>query len=203
MTTFIETIKIEDSDIELFEFHQQRITDTAFAHSFESFVLPKQALIDGCKITSKRVKCRIEYTDKGIISVEYAPYELRKLTTLKLVYDDYIDYCFKRSDRSQLNTLREHCAEFEDIIIIKDGFVTDCSYANLVFAKAGRLYTPKSYLLNGVRRQSLLSANIIEECEISVADISKFDTIMLINGMINIGEVVIVNYRSETFKLYK
>ena len=51
-------------------------------------------------------KCRITYA-KHIEKIEFLPYQIPTISSLKLVINDEIDYSYKFSDRSQLNTLYE------------------------------------------------------------------------------------------------
>jgi 4-amino-4-deoxychorismate lyase len=44
----------------------------------------------------------------------------------------------------------------DDIIIVRNGFVTDASYANLIFRKGDEWFTPATFLLAGTMRAFLL-----------------------------------------------
>ena len=61
--------------------------------------------------------------------------------------------------RNQLIEKRKHA---DDIIIVKNGLVTDSFYANLAFLKNGIWFTPETPLLLGVQRQFLLSQKTIQ-----------------------------------------
>ncbi|MEM0942076.1 MAG: aminotransferase class IV [Bacteroidota bacterium] len=81
------------------------------------------------------------------------------------------------------------CADDIIITIIIDEKVTDGSYFNLVFWDGNKWITPDAPLLNGVRRQQLLAANKIKEAPISIADLSAFEKVSLINAMLSIGTI--------------
>ena len=70
-----------------------------------------------------------------------------------------------------LYDLRNDC---DDILIVKRGMVTDSSYANIVFRRGKRWYTPWSALLKGTMRLNLLERNKIYEEEIRVEDLRIF-----------------------------
>ena len=70
------------------------------------------------------------------------------------------------------------------IIIVKNKFVTDASYANLVFYADGNWVTPKSCLLSGVMRTVLLRSGKIQEAEITVDSLRKYEKVKLINAMV-------------------
>ena len=79
----------------------------------------------------------------------------------------------------------------DDILIVRDGRITDTSFSNVVFEDAGGgLYTPDTCLLKGTRRESLLDAGIIRECPITVDDIRRFRKVLLVNAMIGLEDGV-------------
>ena len=99
-----------------------------------------------------------------------------------------VNYKFKHDDRSpllKLLRLKETC---DEILIVKDDFITDTSFSNVVFEKNGAFFTPRSYLLNGTKRQYLLEKNRITEKEIRVNEIHSYDRIFLINAMLDVAD---------------
>jgi 4-amino-4-deoxychorismate lyase len=103
---------------------------------------------------------------------------------LKIIVDNEISYAHKFEDRHELNALyskRELC---DDILIVKQGLITDTSYANIVFKESDHWVTPTSYLLAGTMRQNLLDKKIITEDEIRVTDLARFKKFKLINAMV-------------------
>ena len=83
-------------------------------------------------------------------------------------------------------------SDCDDIIIIKDGFVTDASSSNLVFENKTGLYTPASYLLRGTKREYLLSKGLIEERIIKEDSLKEYDSIYLINAMVDLEDRIMV-----------
>ena len=128
-------------------------------------------------------KCRITYTDQ-FRKVEFINYEPRVINSLKVIVDDALSYEHKFEDRHELNALfskRETC---DDILVVKQGFVTDTSHANIAFRENDHWVTPKSYLLAGTMRQNLLDRKIITENEIRIIDLPRFTKFKLMNAMI-------------------
>ena len=78
--------------------------------------------------------------------------------------------------------------KFDDIIFIKNGFVTDSLSANLVFENENGLFTPKTYLLAGTKRALLLEKGIIQEIDISKNDIAFYQKIRFINAMMDLED---------------
>lgn len=135
-------------------------------------------------------KIRIHY-DEAITSIEYELYKKKSIQSLKVVYDDTIDYSFKYADRSHIAKLFEERNKADDILIIKNGFVTDSSSANVVFYDGYKLLTPTTPLLPGTKRAKLIDEGKIIEKIIKVKDISSFSHVNLINAFLDIGDIVI------------
>ena len=142
-------------------------------------------------------RCRVVYDAKSI-DIEYLPYTKRVIQHLKIVNSHTIEYPFKYEMRSSIEKLFTQRGASDDILIVKNGYVTDTSIANVAFFDGETWLTPKSPLLCGVTRERLLNeAKIVEE-DIRVEDIKKFKKIALMNAMIdfdiiaeeNIGEIV-------------
>ena len=93
--------------------------------------------------------------------------------------------------------IRGNC---DDILIIKDGFITDTSYSNIVVRDdSGRWFTPSSYLLKGTKRSYLLDKGIISEAEITPASLRKYKELKLINSMIDIKDTAGITINTICF----
>jgi len=128
-------------------------------------------------------KARIIY-DSEIRKVEFVPYIMRPVQSLKLIHDSSISYKYKFLDRSKLDNLFALRDKADDILIVQNGLITDSWYANIIFKKADRWFTPDSYLLNGTMRQSLLDTDLIEEVRMDVSDLKNYQSARLINSML-------------------
>jgi len=128
-------------------------------------------------------KCRIVY-EKQIEAIEFLPYEPRKIESLKVVYDQTIDYSYKFEDRTKIDALFEQRQFCDDVLIVKNGFVTDSSFSNIIFFDGYKWITPNAPLLKGTMRQFLIDAAEIKEQPVSVQDIPSFKSFRLINSML-------------------
>lgn len=180
---FSEAIKLKDGVLYNLSYHEMRMRRTT--EHFFGINFPLLIEIPEDKMTGL-FKCRIVYSNQ-IHSVEFIPYSFRAIRRLALVKDDSIDYVYKYTDRVALNTLlaKSGC---DDIIIIKDGHITDASSSNLVFEDKTGLYTPDSYLLRGTKREYLLDKGVIKERAIKVENIKEYDSIYLINAMVDLED---------------
>lgn len=185
MKTYIETIKVIDGKVNNLSYHQQRV----FRTIGKMIDLPLPQLPDDTKGIMKH---RIVYDSMGkIVDVSTSPYTMRAIRSLHIVFDDVIDYASKYEDRSLLNNLFSMRGDADDILIIKDGYVSDTSYCNIVFENKTGLFTPYTPLLLGTKRQILLDKGIIMSRSIKLENISDYDSIYLINSMIELGELKI------------
>ncbi len=139
-------------------------------------------------------KCRILYDDRSK-KIEFVPYEVRPVRTLRIVEEDGISYEYKYNDRKAINRLFELRNNCDDILIVKHGMVTDSSIANIVFKRDKKWYTPWAPLLKGTMRSKLLDQKLIQEEEIRLKEIYNFDSFKLINAMLEFesGELDVSN----------
>ncbi len=188
MCRLLETIKIKDGVMQNVFLHNQRMNNSRLMlFGKDNFINLEEEIdledddFDGI------FKCRVLYSNV-IEIVEILPYQIKKINSLKMVFNDSISYAHKFEDRKDISNLylkKENC---DDVLIIKDGFVTDTSYCNIVFDTGTKLITPSTPLLKGVKRQQLLNEKIIEEQEIKHTDIKLFNKAFLINSMFDLDD---------------
>jgi len=189
MCRLIESIKVENGVLCNISFHNDRMKRSVSKVFGLSFIADLEKLIRIPADAQKGIyKCRVGY-DTDIKKIEFLPYSVRPVSSLNIVFDDNISYDFKYSDRESINDLMEKRGNCDDIIIIKNGFVTDSSYANIVFRDiSGNWITPSTYLLPGTRRAYLLQNGLIKEEKISYRDISNYNEVKLINAMLGLDD---------------
>ncbi len=127
-------------------------------------------------------KLRISYNEFSKIT-EFEKYSIRDIFTLKLVEDNQINYNLKLTDRTQLNRLFSKKGDCDDILIVKNGWVTDSLYCNIVFSDGTGWFTPSAPLLKGTARARLIAEGSISEKSITVDDILSYRHFKLINAM--------------------
>jgi 4-amino-4-deoxychorismate lyase len=101
------------------------------------------------------------------------------------VQADSIQYEHKFLDRSCLDKLFETTLA-DDVLIVKNGLLTDTSFANIVFFDGDRWVTPSTPLLHGTKREYYLEIGRIKEVELTVDDLPRFQKAMLINAMLDL-----------------
>jgi 4-amino-4-deoxychorismate lyase len=128
-------------------------------------------------------KCRLVY-DNTMCQVTFTPYSIKPVTRLKIIYSNAIEYAHKYEDRTSLTEAFAQRGDCDDIIIIKNDFITDSYYANLILLDGSTWYTPSQPLLKGTYRQYLLDHGKIKEAAIHVEDVLAFSHIRLINALL-------------------
>jgi 4-amino-4-deoxychorismate lyase len=189
MLRLVETIRSEDGILKNLSFHDERLNRSISDLFGKRPALSLEELVKvPVNASSGIFKCRVEY-DFSIRKIEFIEYEARIIRSLKLIEDNSIDYSYKYTDRKRIEELfsrREGC---DEILIIKNGIVTDSSYANIILRdQRDRWITPDTYLLAGTRRASLLKKGLIAERRVTYKDIEKYSEVKLINAMLDIDD---------------
>ena len=192
MCRFIESIKLQDGEFKRLELHQARIRK-----AFEAFY-PNEKVFDLDEFLSKSdfptekgiFKCRIVY-DAEIRQLEFSQYIMRPINSLRLVETEIESLPYKPEDRSLYNVafaLRDDC---DDVLLVKNGCLTDTSYCNIALFDGNNWFTPRIPLLYGVNRAELLYEGKLVEKDIKVLELRDYQKIALFNAMIEFGELVL------------
>jgi 4-amino-4-deoxychorismate lyase len=132
-------------------------------------------------------KTRVIY-DMEIREVEFVPYKVKPIRSLRLIHSNTVSYDYKFLDRTVLNDLYSLRGNADDVLIVKNGFITDTSYANVIFKKEQCWFTPTHCLLKGTMRESLLNAGLIKATTIDSRNYLQFESFKLINSMLGMDE---------------
>lgn len=190
MSLFIESIQILHGKLQNLVFHQERFERTREqALRLKKHPLLSEVIQVPPGLEQEKMKCRVIY-DKDIKLVEYEPYQLLVVQSLKMVHSDSIEYGLKFARRSELEELFHQREDCDDILVIKKGCVSDSFYANVVFWNGYEWMTPDTPLLPGTMRASLLRKGLIRECRITPEDLQEYQKLKLINAMNDLQEAI-------------
>ena len=189
MCPFIETIRIEDGNIYNLDYHTERFNRTRAAFWKDSTSLILQEFISPQSLQGIH-KCRIVY-GREIEEITYAPYQMREVSSLRLVVADTIDYTYKSTNREDLNILYAQRERADDVLIVRNGYLTDTSIANVALYDGKMWYTPSHPLLRGTKRAELLDRQLIVERDISQTHLGEYSKVMLFNAMIDWGRIML------------
>lgn len=196
----IETIRVDNGIAENTILHQQRM-HKAYYHLFG-----KQLPFDLVNVIDRVIdkndnglkKCRVVY-DENSYNIEIKDYIIRPVNLLKMIEDNDIDYRYKFADRSKINRLFEKKGQADDVVILKNGFITDSSYANLLFFNGSTWVTPEIPLLYGIQRQKLINEKKIITANISPVYLSSFTKVRLVNAMIRMEDELDIDVANIIF----
>jgi 4-amino-4-deoxychorismate lyase len=184
MCRLIESIKLLDGKFHNLSYHEERMMSSLRKLFGHNELIDLQVYLNSKRFPRKGFyKSRIVY-DHRTMEIEFTPYVARPVQNLKVIEDDGIEYDLKLADRSAIDRLFQRRGRCDDILIVRNGRVTDSSISNVVFRKGSDWFTPRSPLLKGTMRQNLLDQKNIREEEISKKDIRSFETFKTINAML-------------------
>jgi len=192
MCQFIETICIRNGEPERLSWHNARLNRTRqeLLNLVEGIDLTNNLSIPA-EAKKGLFKCRVTYRET-IEKVEFEPYSIRPVHSLRLVNADNVNYPYKYANRGKLQNLFAQRGNADDVLLVKNGFITDTSYANIVFRKVEKWFTPDTPLLPGTRRACYLSEGCIEALPIRPEMLHEFDEARLINAMISLEESPVI-----------
>jgi len=191
MYRFLESIQLNNGEFKRLSYHQARVDyvlKTYFpdkpAISLQEFLSKLNFPIHGL------FKCRIVFTNE-IQSIEFQPYIMRTIETLKLVEIDLKSTFFKSENREKLNEAFLQKGNCDDVLLVKEDFLTDTSYCNIALYNGENWITPRKPIIYGVNRAELVEKNVIIEGNIKVSDLKDYSSIRLFNAMIEFGDLEI------------
>ena len=184
-----ETLRIEKGQVQNLALHQQR-----YENSLREFYAGQPYKIFSlAKILQKNtalwvnnqsslIRCRIDYNATQY-HLQCFPYQRKTYQRFHPVICDDIDYHLKYSNRAIFNELLKQKGDCDEIIIVKQGKITDCTIGNLILRQGSQWFTPDSPLLIGTQRSKLLKERKIIERKILLSDLPLFEEIRLINAL--------------------
>lgn len=185
----IEAIAWRDGKAERLIYHQKRVEE-AFRVLFpdkQPFML-KELLqsVDGPG--TGLYKLRLEYgVEPGIM--EFQEYRMRNVSSLQLVGIDHEPMYYKATERDYIDRAFSKRGLCDDVLMVRDGLLTDSSYANIALFDGKKWLSPRIPLLYGTRRAYLVDHGQIEPADIKADDLVQFQRIRLFNAMIGFGEI--------------
>lgn len=200
--SFLESIRLEDGKFPFLAYHQNRFDRTRqhFCKRSQPIFLA-ETLDVPLEHRKGLYKVRVEYRC-DIINISYIPYQVRPVNSLKLIDANHINYPYKYSDRLPINKLFAERGNSDDILMVKNGVITDTSYANVILYDGQYWYTPANPIMAGTCRARLMEEGRVLPADIYVEHLKDFQEIRLINAMMNIDEgprVAIANVAMKNF----
>ncbi len=180
MYPFFETVRIEGRRIHNRIWHNRRLNRTLY----DRFgIRSDYDIADYIDLPSDDglYRCKLLY-GPAIGAVTLTPYRRRRYRSLQCI-DAEISYSYKSTDRSAIDALFSRRGESDDIIIVRDGLLTDTSIANIALFDGLHWYTPEVPLLEGTMRASLIDAGLLRTRRIDRGFLRKSTEFALLNAM--------------------
>ena len=181
MYPLVESIKAENGQFFLLDYHQDRLERTF--HAVYKSSCPWQLVAILPQAPSQGLfKVRFLYNATDF-SIEVQPYVPKIIKTLKLIEIGDYTYPHKWTNRSAINAAFAQRGNCDDVLMTKNGLLTDASYANIVLFDGSKWVTPEKPLFEGVQRSYLLYHKKIQKVNIRPAELSNYQIFQLINAM--------------------
>ena len=179
MSPYFESIKIQHRQIHLLPYHTARLNRTRR----DLFGLKDPINLDikiPDHVDDGLWKCRVTY-GSSIEQITFTSYQGRTINNFKLIASGSdMDYAHK-GDRTQLQAFYDQRGDADDVIIVRNGYLTDSFWSNIILSKGDRWYTPATPLLKGTMRQYLLDQGLITERIIRDSNITEYALIIPIH----------------------
>lgn len=183
MCHWFETIKIENGLAVNLEWHQKRVDSTLLDHGITPH-FKLQDFFNAIGLSAEGIhRLKIVYNQK-IVDHSILNYVPGTLDTLKVVEDNHLTYSYKDTDRRRLEFLKSCREDCDDVLIIKNGQVTDISYANIVFCSEKGFFSPVKPLLRGTQISLLAQQRIVHLREIRPSDFHHFTGWVPVNALL-------------------
>ncbi|SFV90253.1 Aminodeoxychorismate lyase [hydrothermal vent metagenome] len=176
----LETVRIEGGKAHNLSYHQSRFDKSRYALFGDTTPIDLASHIKAPPAGLYR--CRILYA-KRIQHIEYLPYTPKPLHRLKIL-SSLVDYPYKYANREALDTLLLENSDADEIIIEKEGFLTDTTIANIAFFDGEGWITPQQPLLEGTMRAKFIDKGLLRTAHITKKDIQNYTHVALMNAMI-------------------
>lgn len=177
----LETIQIHNGEIIAIDYHNKRFNEARKAlWGIEDFCDLASVIHIPDECQEGIFRCRVVYA-QTIESVGFSPYLFKDIKQVKAVEAPPIDYAFKWLDRQIFSDLLAANPAVDELIILQNGWVSDCTIACLAFFDGNQWFVPATPLLKGTKRQQLLDKGLITEKAIHFDDLQHYSHVCFIN----------------------
>ncbi|MCK9474545.1 MAG: aminotransferase class IV [Candidatus Muirbacterium halophilum] len=227
MNYVFESIRIENSIIEDFEIHLNRLLKSAFykfgiSYDIKDLFTNSLDFLKNELYEKNRVyKFNIILYKDNTIEFKLAPYIINKSKNLIVLNDKirkYGDIYYKDSDYRKIfdkyndifNSFivdNSQIDNFQDLILLNDkNNISECLTSNIFFAKNNVLYTPsiKQGLFNGITRQKIINIVDYQKIKLKITSIpvntiGYFDSCFILNSLKRIVNINKIVFNNLNF----
>ncbi len=187
MYPFFETLRAQGESVDHFAYHRRRMERTLRANGMPEprtdwFAQLELALRAQALASPQPLRLHVDY-DGISWQIAAGPLPTTPMRTLRLVVDNSIAYPYKSTDRSCLDRLFQQREEADDVLIVKDGYITDTSRANLLLLRQGEWFTPQHSLLPGTTQERLVEELHLQFVPIAPRELDRYEQLWIINAL--------------------
>ena len=179
MMRYFETIKCLDGKALNLEYHKKRVFST-IGKNLELNITPPN---------NELYRCKVIYNKDKIENISFYPYKKKEIKNFKLVFDNDIEYSFKYLNRDCFNKYNYLLEEYDELIFVKDGLITDTTIANIAIFLNNTWLTPAKPLLLGTSRQRYIDQGILIQKDITVDMLKAASSIATLNAMVDFNQL--------------
>ncbi|MEM1214417.1 MAG: aminotransferase class IV [Bacteroidota bacterium] len=185
---FIESIALDNGQMQLLSFHQKRVNRARRQLLGIKQQLNLRTYLDQQVLPATGYhKVRIVY-GKDVTHFSCQPYTQKVRKSLRIVPVDAFDYRHKYLDRKALDTAFTYRDGCDGILMSRQSFLMDTYYGNIALYDGRKWWTPAHPLLKGVRRAALIQAKQLHPTVLRVPDLQHFRELRIINALIPLEE---------------
>jgi 4-amino-4-deoxychorismate lyase len=190
MCQLLETIRVRDNRLQHIAYHNNRVNASRSALFGSDISWDLSQIIKIPELDPDiTYRCRFLYAETPGLT-EFIPYVKRVIRKLYVIDCGDFEYSLKYADRRVFEKLKAGISDPEqsDILLVKRDLITDTAFSNVILWDGARWYTPAEPLLKGTKREYYLDNKIIFERDIRLKDLPLYQTMKLINAMLDIED---------------
>ena len=140
----LETIYLQNGQFQNLEYHNARMANSqqSLFGKISSIQIDENVRIP-LENQKGEYRCRIIY-NADVQEVSFIPYTEKPIKKLKFIDIGDWNYQYKYADRNFMGKLLTDNPEVDEVIMTKNGFITDCTIANLAFYDGKNWFTPST-----------------------------------------------------------
>ncbi len=182
-----ETCLVVEGEVQNRSDHNERVSRSSRALWDREIILPWEVL-EAELPKEGQTRLRVEYDITGVIRVDSRPYFQSVMSTIKL-FETYLEYPYKFSDRTELESIFKHRGIAHDVLMVIDGLVADTTMANVAMFDGKEWLTPCRPLLQGTCRARMLRQGLLKEYDISENMIRNAQSVVVMNALRGVQRV--------------
>ncbi len=179
----LETISVKYGLPQNLAYHQARLEQSMLSVYGQNGVHNLEKILANHKLDEQipAQRCRFVFNAERF-EIQCFDYHFKQFQNLAIVdIPSNFNYQHKWAERGFFSELLEKHKDFDEVLMIQNGKVTDATIGNIALFDGTNWYCPNTPLLKGTKRQQLLEKGLLKEIEITENDLHNFQKLVVIN----------------------